>query len=102
MVRLPPRSTLFPYTTLFRSGFVGATNLDFEGGTIGGGGGVLRVAPPSGGFSSTNITGARSEDHTSELQSPMCLVCRLQLDKHELPGSASSQVFIFTNENVFG
>src|SRR6201987_6371131 len=65
MIRRPPRSTLFPYTTLFRSalGFRLALGLDrsFE---------ALRL----GGC-------ARSEEHTSELQSPDHLVCRLLLEK---------------------
>src|SRR5499425_3600496 len=62
MIRRPPRSTLFPYTTLFRSVHV----LRRDGGD--GDGGGCRY-------------GARSEEHTSELQSPMYLVCRLLLEK---------------------
>src|SRR5438874_7179733 len=74
MIRRPPRSTLFPYTTLFRSNA-------FSGGPppgvfmpppIGGGGGP--VTTPIGG-------GCRSEEHTSELQSRRDLVCRLLLEK---------------------
>src|SRR5258708_30371417 len=64
MIRRPPRSTLFPYTTLFRS--VNSTN--FEPFMPTGWGG------PSGGV-------GRSEEHTSELQSPDHLVCRLLLEK---------------------
>src|SRR5690348_17801937 len=68
MIRRPPRSTLFPYTTLFRS----STN-------------AFCVAR----FSCTSLTttsfskpaGPRSEEHTSELQSPVHLVCRLLLEK---------------------
>src|SRR2546426_6892691 len=83
MIRRPPRSTLFPYTTLFRSAHVdrprrahasqrsgrpwssapARTGLHFVG----------RVANSSGGH--------RSEEHTSELQSPCNLVCRLLLEK---------------------
>src|SRR5262245_66487760 len=72
MIRRPPRSTLFPYTTLFRS--------------QGGGGGGLRghgkasherVAIPG----RHNTSGRRSEEHTSELQSLRHLVCRLLLEK---------------------
>src|SRR5689334_24046989 len=65
MIRRPPRSTLFPYTTLFRS----------------------RVAQelPDGGFPRhrdvREIDGDRSEEHTSELQSQFHLVCRLLLEK---------------------
>src|SRR5256885_8468042 len=74
MIRRPPRSTLFPYTTLFRS----ATAV---------GSGVL-IAPPVAGSSrsarqrcAANWASARSEEHTSELQSPCNLVCRLLLEK---------------------
>src|SRR4051794_41638869 len=68
MIRRPPRSTLFPYTTLFRSllfpllspsGWVGA----------------------SGGHAAVDGGMTRSEEHTSELQSPVHLVCRLLLEK---------------------
>src|SRR5256885_9646465 len=69
MIRRPPRSTLFPYTTLFRS--------------------VLRTAPGGQGESvqrgrarrQGQATVDRSEEHTSELQSPCNLVCRLLLEK---------------------
>src|SRR2546430_10481438 len=64
MIRRPPRSTLFPYTTLFRS---------FAGAVIGAGLG-LWFAPKAG-------TEMRSEEHTSELQSQSNLVCRLLLEK---------------------
>src|SRR5256885_10677353 len=71
MIRRPPRSTLFPYTTLFRS----LSHLCVE--ACGGGGhcGFAR--------SKKGIDGAlgRSEEHTSELQSPCNLVCRLLLEK---------------------
>src|SRR6478609_10582471 len=63
MIRRPPRSTLFPYTTLFRSG-IGAGQLERAGDLDG----VLGVD-------------ARSEEHTSELQSLAYLVCRLLLEK---------------------
>src|SRR5687767_15752396 len=67
MIRRPPRSTLFPYTTLFRS--------DPEAGLPGG---QLHAGPDP-----RNATGAgmRSEEHTSELQSLAYLVCRLLLEK---------------------
>src|SRR2546430_13130223 len=73
MIRRPPRSTLFPYTTLFRS----------VGGVRGrGGSGDLCAAPPRG-LRRTGRPGrhARSEEHTSELQSQSNLVCRLLLEK---------------------
>src|ERR1017187_2108675 len=66
MIRRPPRSTLFPYTTLFRSS-------DAFGGLVEGE--VQRVAGRAG-------DDRRSEEHTSELQSPMYLVCRLLLEKN--------------------
>src|SRR5437762_8703053 len=68
MIRRPPRSTLFPYTTLFRSPF-----FDPEVGAVMG-----RVVPENAG---RNLLTRRSEEHTSELQSPMYLVCRLLLEK---------------------
>src|SRR4051812_49553707 len=71
MMRRPPRSTLFPYTTLFRS----------PGGHRAGG---IRAAPRRalGALSSQRRGGlARSEEHTSELQSHVNLVCRLLLEK---------------------
>src|SRR5256885_7497706 len=71
MIRRPPRSTLFPYTTLFRSLRPQLAALDARD-QIGGGEqrDELRVTPYQ-----------RSEEHTSELQSPCNLVCRLLLEK---------------------
>src|SRR5690348_17384433 len=87
MLRRPPRSTLFPYTTLFRSSrelerragrLVGAPDRGDEG------------APPRRrrrlgrralGTRARRGGGGRSEEHTSELQSPVHLVCRLLLEK---------------------
>src|SRR5437762_7148946 len=75
MIRQPPRSTLFPYTTLFRSRRAVA------------GPAPRRAAPERRGApeTATRATPARrtrrSEEHTSELQSPMYLVCRLLLEK---------------------
>src|SRR6266581_8400888 len=65
MIRRPPRSTLFPYTTLFRS--------------------RCRSLPPAedGAGQSRTSHAARSEEHTSELQSPVHLVCRLLLEKKQ-------------------
>src|SRR2546426_2546316 len=70
MIRRPPRSTLFPYTTLFRS----TALYTFWGGVVGGG---LLSAASHG----TDHLIVRSEEHTSELQSPCNLVCRLLLEK---------------------
>src|SRR5712664_4981471 len=65
MIRRPPRSTLFPYTTLFRSRFVKKEQaLDYV-------------------YGYTIINDARSEEHTSELQSRSDIVCRLLLEKQK-------------------
>src|SRR2546427_8109601 len=66
MIRRPPRSTLFPYTTLFRS-------LQHAGGS--------RIAPEQSDHVSAQFESSRSEEHTSELQSQSNLVCRLLLEK---------------------
>src|SRR3712207_8108969 len=76
MIRRPPRSTLFPYTTLFRSAR-GGDERPAGGRRVHGRAGVrrlLRVAVVAVGV-------ARSEEHTSELQSRQYLVCRLLLEK---------------------
>src|SRR3712207_6981240 len=100
MIRRPPRSTLFPYTTLFRS-------VALDGGAVEGGVGVERgrpgrrpgaglgldLLPPGLGAGDPGLPGGlgeggqgeaggpRSEEHTSELQSRQYLVCRLLLEK---------------------
>src|SRR5256885_6970552 len=66
MIRRPPRSTLFPYTTLFRSLAIGLASA------------TTGPAEDSGGADGGE---ERSEEHTSELQSPCNLVCRLLLEK---------------------
>src|SRR3712207_7383245 len=96
MIRRPPRSTLFPYTTLFRSvvdlktGKTAVKNTEEHGqlaayqvavaaggfaehGTVPGGAALLQVG--------TGAKAKRSEEHTSELQSRQYLVCRLLLEK---------------------
>src|SRR5438876_9257583 len=75
MIRPPPRSTLFPYTTLFRS----------PGSPSGGSAALRRLflrvpSPLDLSWPHTRST-LRSEEHTSELQSPVHLVCRLLLEK---------------------
>src|SRR2546425_10006121 len=76
MIRRPPRSTLFPYTTLFRS---------LGGADFGGGVWALFAAGPRRGRQRALVAEAigpvRSEEHTSELQSLAYLVCRLLLEK---------------------
>src|SRR5574341_2151687 len=82
MIRRPPRSTLFPYTTLFRSRSLRSRGHEGRSRTIG---------PPR----------RRSEEHTSELQSPTNIVCRLLLEKKkkigkgvELSGKRPKEVLI--------
>src|SRR2546427_6088851 len=73
MIRRPPRSTLFPYTTLFRSASSPLIQLA-----------VAPIATPKTAISSLLdqlVRTARSEEHTSELQSQSNLVCRLLLEK---------------------
>src|SRR5262245_64670590 len=70
MIRRPPRSTLFPYTTLFRS------DLPDEGGTL-----VVTVNKRDKETVAPLLVEFRSEEHTSELQSLRHLVCRLLLEK---------------------
>src|SRR5256886_12709654 len=81
MIRRPPRSTLFPYTTLFRSDSVGGdfyNLLNLRAGRIG----VMIGDVTSHGFSAALIMAlVRSEEHTSELQSQSNIVCRLLLEK---------------------
>src|SRR5258708_17229743 len=79
MIRRPPRSTLFPYTTLFRSS---AGELGREGIGIVDLVARVRLAPSkSEARRLVQAGGVRSEEHTSELQSPDHLVCRLLLEK---------------------
>src|SRR2546430_7809195 len=66
MIRRPPRSTLFPYTTLFRSFLIGGVSTSGTSGSA-----AWRTGSPP----------KRSEEHTSELQSQSNLVCRLLLEK---------------------
>src|SRR3712207_8039973 len=101
MIRRPPRSTLFPYTTLFRSlrgrgwgqGLLSpCTRIHGEPGFFGAEGGrgpsrslpFVGIPPLMAGLwlvASRNSVFARSEEHTSELQSRQYLVCRLLLEK---------------------
>src|SRR5437868_9939302 len=90
MIRQPPRSTLFPYTTLFRSkpGYISST------------GGAKTTSTPSAAAAARSPSRSfgyrsrsskdldRSEEHTSELQSRFDLVCRLLLEKKNRPASS--------------
>src|SRR2546426_8296961 len=80
MIRRPPRSTLFPYTTLFRS--TGASRRPLERAARGSGAvWPLPSATAARAHAITSTRLNRSEEHTSELQSPCNLVCRLLLEK---------------------
>src|SRR2546430_7104794 len=83
MIRRPPRSTLFPYTTLFRSLLLIETPEFWE-------------RHPDFGLEAAarDITYARSEEHTSELQSQSNLVCRLLLEKKKPGTPARSYRFL--------
>src|SRR3989442_9956313 len=79
MIRRPPRSTLFPYTTLFRSaaftafGLRGSEQTQMRT--------AVRIVNAAGGGGASSTPALRSEEHTSELQSRPHLVCRLLLEK---------------------
>src|SRR3712207_8964675 len=86
MIRRPPRSTLFPHTTLFRSSHLAGVRPVSDRGSVG------PAFPPCGGGGAHQRHGSagrrrghghlpRSEEHTSELQSRQYLVCRLLLEK---------------------
>src|SRR3989454_5696994 len=78
MIRRPPRSTLFPYTTLFRSGDAGHrrwARLPRKYRRL------VQGARPDDWQAPVEVQHGRSEEHTSELQSPCNLVCRLLLEK---------------------
>src|SRR5258708_19436205 len=89
MIRRPPRSTLFPYTTLFRSAYRKQGRVWLEGDHL------CRAALARGMQPSVAVVAEsfwplvplewRSEEHTSELQSPDHLVCRLLLEKKNTP-----------------
>src|SRR5258707_11670982 len=84
MIRRPPRSTLFPYTTLFRS--QGAGQYEARHVRVGRRADELhhRYRLPGRGQSEISIAVMRSEEHTSELQSRQYLVCRLLLEKKKI------------------
>src|SRR5258708_13935350 len=86
MIRRPPRSTLFPYTTLFRS-----LHVDLALGNL-----ADPVCTNMGNPHATFFNMQRSEEHTSELQSPDHLVCRLLLEKKkEMYNTAASTRSIY-------
>src|SRR2546430_13397245 len=77
MIRRPPRSTLFPYTTLFRSAATAQFRRPAQG---------IRTGRPG---KRDRHSGQRSEEHTSELQSQSNLVCRLLLEKKKVTARLS-------------
>src|SRR5258708_14396291 len=88
MIRRPPRSTLFPYTTLFRSWAAGFSGIS------GAGAGRAhqihdRASCHARAGAPAALGRARSEEHTSELQSPDHLVCRLLLEKKNMHSTLS-------------
>src|SRR2546425_8889143 len=85
MIRRPPRSTLFPYTTLFRSARGTVALLP--------GTDVLTVAGAAPAWRGITRHRLRSEEHTSELQSLAYLVCRLLLEKKKSRWSSASRAY---------
>src|SRR5689334_24328124 len=81
MLRRPPRSTLFPYTTLFRSSRTNRSSTKAEGPGCRAG---TKAHQPMPAPDSAAARAARSEEHTSELQSQFHLVCRLLLEKKKI------------------
>src|SRR2546430_9209112 len=96
MIRRPPRSTLFPYTTLFRSGLFGP-------------GTTWTSSQPSSpqvsricfvAWTSSGTVAYRSEEHTSELQSQSNLVCRLLLEKKKQTHQITIHILSITRSNL--
>src|SRR3712207_7247613 len=96
MIRRPPRSTLFPYTTLFRSSFLATAD------AVANEASSVRAArtTSNSGRTATGLkkwkptTRPRSEEHTSELQSRQYLVCRLLLEKKKKENIRDKQYII--------
>src|SRR2546426_2521811 len=101
MIRRPPRSTLFPYTTLFRSQDVARALEPATAGPRHARGEVAGKRPSrhrAHRRRSRRARSARSEEHTSELQSPCNLVCRLLLEKKKtLTNTFIIRAYLFTS-----
>src|SRR5262245_62570186 len=98
IIRRPPRSTLFPYTTLFRSNQSDASGSSASLSPVAGGGHTAQAWGQTGQGPRGKSTGVliRSEEHTSELQSLRHLVCRLLLEKKKKKKQRTS---LYTNEH---
>src|SRR3989454_6674002 len=97
MIRRPPRSTLFPYTTLFRSCASLADRYSLAPARVDYPVRAGDWSPESRAAASCAPRGVRSEEHTSELQSPCNLVCRLLLEKkktHSIDGAEQNNAII--------
>src|SRR3712207_7777312 len=105
MIRRPPRSTLFPYTTLFRSGVqhpvflapdqlaevlqTAPTSIETASGDVDE---VIAVVPSNRAHLDALVDAERSEEHTSELQSRQYLVCRLLLEKKKQSSPTTGRI----------
>src|SRR2546430_9173395 len=92
MIRRPPRSTLFPYTTLFRSLMSPRSATSILKSKVKLGGDATAAAGPVGRTGPAAAVASRSEEHTSELQSQSNLVCRLLLEKKKKSSSPDSHI----------
>src|SRR5260221_1690474 len=81
MIRRPPRSTLFPYTTLFRSRSISGFFLKYSFVVVT----IIEISSGQDSSEDWYSINSRSEEHTSELQSHSDLVCRLLLEKKKTP-----------------
>src|SRR5688572_31683317 len=98
MIRRPPRSTLFPYTTLFRSGSqAGSTGAAFPSRSTQKG--TVDAEEPPVAYTKVPLREtamfSRSEEHTSELQSQSNLVCRLLLEKKKKKNKHIIQIYTY-------
>src|SRR5258708_31652796 len=102
MIRRPPRSTLFPYTTLFRSYPLAIPISQMIPAVAAGNAVVCKTSdftPQCGALIEKLFSDSRSEEHTSELQSPDHLVCRLLLEKKKTyTQTRDSQTLIATHD----
>src|SRR2546430_12766038 len=99
MIRRPPRSTLFPYTTLFRSivmvGEIGGSDEEAAAAYI-----RDHVTKPVVAYIAGVAAPPRSEEHTSELQSQSNLVCRLLLEKKKKNNDCQLRKLLYLHYNV--